>query len=179
MGIREIERELRASGEKAIAAINSDASKQMADIRKDIEKSAEAELKKLEASRKNETELERKRILSKAGLQIREKIESMKAGIVERVFSEASAAVEKLSDREKAKILRSLADEAKKGLEKPEIFVDRKYAKLLKGAKPADIGDFGVRVVSGHITVDNTLSAKMNEIKSNLRHKVVDVLWPQ
>jgi len=179
MGLREIEKEIREAGQKEIEAINREASLEINKMRAEIKKKASSEAHKLEEIGRKDIELEKKRILSRARLQIREKTEQRKADILDKVFQEASSAIMKLSDREKARILKHLADEAKHGLEKPEIFVDSKYARLLKGSKSAALGEFGVRVKSGHITVDNTLSAKMNEIKSNLRHRVVDILWPK
>lgn len=178
MGMKDIEREIRESGQKEIEEINAEASRQLEELRKGVDSRAASEMKKLGERGRSEMDLERKRILAKANLQIKEQIEKKKDGMIERVFGEAGSNVLEMNDKEKAKIIRMLSDEAKEGLEKPQIFVDRKYAKLLKGAKKADIGDFGVKVTSGHISVDNTLSSNLKEIKSGTRHKVADVLWP-
>lgn len=178
MGMKDIEREIRESGQKEIEEINAEASRQLEELRKGVDSRAASEMKKLGERGRSEMDLERKRILAKANLQIKEQVEKKKDEMIEKVFEEAGSSVLGMSDKEKAKIIRMLADEAKEGLEKPQIFVDGKYAKLLKGAKKANIGDFGVKVTSGHISVDNTLSSKLKEIKSGTRHKVADVLWP-
>ncbi|UCD02855.1 MAG: V-type ATP synthase subunit E [Candidatus Aenigmatarchaeota archaeon] len=178
MGMKDIEREIRESGQKEIEQIKKDLSAQLEALRKKIDEKAGSEMRKLEERGRSELELERKRILAKANLRIKEQVEKKKDEIIEHVFEEAGARVIRMTGREKAKIMKFLADEAREGLDRPEVFADGKYATLLKGAKRASIGDFGVKVTSGHISVDNTLSSKLKEIKENSRHKVADALWP-
>jgi vacuolar-type H+-ATPase subunit E/Vma4 len=177
MGLKELEREVREIGRKEINTISLESGREADRIEKEIEQKAASETRKLEERNRKEMELDRKRILAKASLQIKEQAEKKKDEIIEKAFEEAAGRILQMSSREKAGILKMLADEGKKGLESPTVFVDRKYARLLKGAKAKDIGDFGVRVTSGHISVDNTLSAKLEELKSGSRHKVAGVLW--
>lgn len=177
MGMKELEQGIRESGKKEADTINLDAKRELDNINKEIEQKTASEVKKLEEKNRKEMDLDRKRILAKANLQIKEQVETKKDDMIEKVFEEAGKMLLKMNDREKARTLKMLADEGKKGLDKPEIFVDKKYSKLLKGAKTKDIGDFGVQVTSGHISVDNTLTAKLKELKSDSRHKVAVVLW--
>jgi vacuolar-type H+-ATPase subunit E/Vma4 len=178
MGMKDIEREIREAGQKEVDQINRETFGQLEEIRSKIEEKAGSEMRKLEERGRSEMDLERKRILAKANLQIKEQVEKKKDEMIEKVFGDAASHVLRLKDSEKRKIMKMLAEEAKSGLEKPQVFVDGKYSKLLKGARKASVGDFGVKVTSGHISVDNTLSSKMKEIKENSRHKVADVLWP-
>ncbi len=177
MGLKEIEREILETGQKEVDRINREAGQDLGKLEKEINEKTSSEARKLEEKRMKEMELDRKRILAKSNLLIKEQVEKKKDEMIERVFEESSARVLKMGNAEKKRILKKLMEEASEGLEKPTTFVDRKYARLLKGARGSDLGDFGVRVTSGHITVDNTLSAKLKEIKSNSRHKVADVLW--
>ncbi len=177
MGIKEIEREIRESGKNEIDIIIRDAEAEIGKINKQAEQEAHSMAGKLEEKSGRETELERKRILAKANLQIKEMLEKKKDELIEKVFAEARKRVMDMSEKEKAKIIKMLAEEGKKGLESPTVFIDKKYSKLLPGAKPKDIGDIGVLVTSGHISVNNTLTAKLDKLKSDSRHKVAGVLW--
>jgi vacuolar-type H+-ATPase subunit E/Vma4 len=177
MGLREIEKEIRESGKREVERINSEAESETNKIRKEIDDMAESLSKKLRARNEKEMELERKRIVARANLHIKEQAERKKDDIIDSVFEEARNRVMKMGRPEKTRLLRGFAAEGKKGLDRPTVWIDRKFGSL-PGAKNKDIGDFGVVVTSGHITVDNTLSSKLEKVKSDSRHKVAEVLWP-
>jgi vacuolar-type H+-ATPase subunit E/Vma4 len=177
MGLNEIEKEIRKIGKKDIDSMLREANAEIKKMTKEIEAETYKRSGKLRENASKEIDLERKRIIARANLKIKEKIEKRKDEMVESVFGEAEKRILEMSEKEKAKIMKALADEAKKGLDKPEVFVDRKYSKLLPGAKTAEIGDLGVVVKSGHVSVNNTLRAKLDEIKSGSRHKVAELLW--
>ncbi|NIP40270.1 MAG: hypothetical protein GTN39_01980 [Candidatus Aenigmarchaeota archaeon] len=84
-----------------------------------------------------------------------------------------------LSSKEKKRILKKLAEEGKKQIEDPVVFVDKKYVRLLKGAKPLGMNDFGVIVRSrkGRSEVNNTLSKKLEQLNEMLRHRIAEVLF--
>ena len=57
--------------------------------------------------------------------------------------------------------------------------MDRKFQGLVKGAKTGDIKDFGVVIKSksGKSSIDNTLSNRLQELSTLLKHKVADALF--
>jgi vacuolar-type H+-ATPase subunit E/Vma4 len=177
MGLKEIEIEIMNSGKKETDRFSRETEAEINKIKKQIDEKATSMTKKLEDKAAKEMELERKRILANANLRIKEKVEKRKDEIIEKVFSDVREKIMGMDNKGKSRMLKKLAEEGKDGIGKPTVWVDRKYAKLLPGAKAREIGDFGVIVTSGHITVDNTLTSKLENIKSDSRHKVAGVLW--
>ncbi len=177
MGIGEIIRELKETGNKQAEQVRSEEKAETDKLKKEIERDASSEIVKVKEKYRREIDLEKKRIHAKATLQIKEQVEQKRSEVIDRVFLEAEKRVLSMNETGKKKILESLSRDGKAGVSNPTVFVDMKYAKLLKGAKAKGIGDFGVIVESGHVTVDNTLSAKLSEFKSGSRHKVAEVLW--
>lgn len=179
MGLAELENKIRETGEKEAGAIIEDAKTEAEKIRKGYR--GEARKKAVDAMEraKTEAELIKKRIVTDARLEAKEMVDIKRNELIEEVFTEAGKEVEKLSKTEKKKILSRLAEEGKKQIDDPVVYVDRKYSSLLKGAKGTKLNDFGVLVKSrkGESEVNNTLSKKLEEFRDTLKHGIAEVLF--
>ena len=174
-----MENKIRESGKKEIDAIMKDAENESKRIKSEFEAEASVRSDKLIKDAENEAELVKRRILADTKLVAKEVVDNKRNEFIEKVFEETTKKVDKLSTAEKKKIMIKLAEEGKKQIEEPVLFVDKKYASLLKGAKIASIGEFGVVVKSkkGESEVNNTISRKMEQFGSTLRHDIAEVLF--
>jgi len=109
----------------------------------------------------------------------KKEIDSCKAAIVEKAFDEAKSAVLALGKKEKARILKNLADNGSRQINNPIVYADPMYAELLPGAQVEDIKDFGVivRSADGTSSVDNTLNSIMKRFDLSLKPAIVKVLF--
>ena len=105
--------------------------------------------------------------------------ETEKNKLIDQVFDNARMQIMGYSDKEKTAILEALAKQGKKIIKDADILVDKKYSKLLKDAKPKDLGDFGVVVQSkdGKIRIDNTLNNLLKQMETDMRPKIAEVLF--
>lgn len=176
-----IEKKIRENAEREVAAINAEADKKIALINDEIEHEALKAYNEVKKARKNEVELIPRRILSEAQMERKRQVNTKKAEILDSVFEEAKNRIMKMNKKEKAKIMKSLAEDAAKNIKEPVFFVDKQYADLLEGAKTEDIGDFGViaRSKDGSASVDNTLNSVMARYKTALKPQLVKILFKE
>lgn len=174
-----IEKKIRESGEAEIAALEKETEKSIAQIRKEIAEEAEKAYQETRESRRSELELAPRRILSDARMEKKRALDSKKTEIVESVFEKARERILALDRKDKAEILKNLAENGRRQITDPVVYVDRKYADLLENAKAEDIGDFGVIIRSkdGSSSVDNTLGSVMNRLKISLKPAIVKMLF--
>jgi vacuolar-type H+-ATPase subunit E/Vma4 len=176
-----IEKKIRDMGEKEIEEIEKDAENKIAQIKGEIKEEAEKAHNQVIEERKSELELIPRRILSDARMERKNELDSRKAAMVEKAFEEAKTAVLALSKKDKAKILKSLADNGSKQIDDPVVYVDGQYEELLPGAQVEDIKDFGVIVRSGDGTssVDNTLNSIIKRFDLSLKPSIVKILFKE
>lgn len=179
MAIKDIENKIREEGNKEIERINSIAENNVKIIEKVIEKYANSEAENVRKDLMNKAELTRRQIIADANIKAKQMRETEKNNLIEQVFGQAKMQILGADDKEKKAILEGLAKVGKKSIKDAEVLVDKKYAKLLKGAKSQDIGDFGVVVQSkdGKIKIDNTLNNRLKQMEIDLRPKVAEVLF--
>lgn len=165
MGIKELGKHLAESAKKEIAVIEAERDATLKALEAEVKRAAEKEAARIAAEGEKASDAGKKRIIAKAKIRAKERIEAEKLAIVERVFDKAKERILSAPEKEKKAILIAMAKEASLRVEKPVIYADAKYAKLIEGAKVKAIGDFGV-VVEGSRKefVDNTLSSKMARI---------------
>ncbi|MFZ2454860.1 MAG: V-type ATP synthase subunit E [Candidatus Altiarchaeia archaeon] len=174
-----IEKKIRDMGDKEIEEIEKDADSKVAQIKGEIKEEAEKAHNQVIEERKSELELIPRRILSDARMERKNEIDSRKAAMVEKAFEEAKTAVLAMNKKDKAKILKSLAENGSKQITDPVIYVDRQYEDLLPGAQVEDIKDFGVIVRSndGTVSVDNTLNSMIKRFDLSLKPAIVKILF--
>ena len=172
-------RSIEEAGKRETESIKKETDASVKEITKGFEAEAEIQAKKMLDSAKSEARLAKERIISKAKIEARQIFDSRKNDMIDKSFEEAKKKILSMNESEKKKILEKLAKDGSKDMLSPEIFADRKYAKLISGAKEADIDDFGVIIKSkdGKVSVTNTLTERMEEIKSTMRHEVAKVLF--
>ena len=176
-----IEKKIKENAEKEIESINRETDKKIADINREISLDAEKAYVEAKNARKMEVELVPRRILSDAQLERKKQVNATKTALVDKVFEEAKAKIAKMSKKDKAKIIKALADNGSKNIKDPVYYVDKANADLLEGAKTEDIGDFGVIVRSkdGSTSVDNTLASIMEGFKTNYKPEIVKILFKE
>jgi vacuolar-type H+-ATPase subunit E/Vma4 len=176
-----IEKKIRDMGDREIDAIEKDAETKAAHIKTEIKEEAEKAYQSVTEERKSELELVPRRILSDARMERKNELDSKKAAMVAKAFHEAKSAILAMNRKDKAKILRSLAEEGSRQIEDPVYYVDPQYADLLEDAKTEDIKDFGViiRNKDGTISVDNTLDSIMKRFDLSLKPAIVKVLFTE
>jgi vacuolar-type H+-ATPase subunit E/Vma4 len=179
MGMKEIEERIRESGRKEVEGIMKEAEKEAENRRKEFEEEARKRGEGIIREAEIDAELVKRRILADSKLKVKEMADDRRNEIIEEVLERTRKRVMDLDSREKRSILAKLAEEGKKQIEDPVVFVDKKYVRLLSGAKPLAINDFGVIVRSrkGKSEVNNTLSKKMGQLNELLRHRIAEVLF--
>jgi V/A-type H+-transporting ATPase subunit E len=179
MSIKDIENEIREEGSKKIAKINAVAQDNVKIIEQTIEKYAKSEAEKVGKSEMRKADLMRRQIIAEANIKAKQMKEGEKNKLIDQVFDNAKMQILGYDNKEKTAILEALAKEGKKSIKSADILVDKKYSKLLKDAKPADLGDFGVIVQSkdGKIRIDNTLNNLLKQMETDLRPKIAEVLF--
>jgi|WetSurMetagenome_2_1015567.scaffolds.fasta_scaffold05745_5 vacuolar-type H+-ATPase subunit E/Vma4 len=176
-----IEKKIRDMGEREIEEIEKDAENKVSQIKGEIAEEAEKAHNQVIEERKSELELIPRRILSDARMERKNELDSRKAAMVEKAFEEAKTAVLALNKKDKAKILKSLADNGSKQIDDPVIYLDRQYEDLLPGAQVEDIKDFGVivRSADGTSSVDNTLNSIIKRFDLSLKPAIVKILFKE
>jgi len=172
-------RSIEEAGRKEIDRIRKDTDAQIREIRKKFEEEAIGQAKKILDNAKSEAHLAKERILSNAKIEAREMADKKKNALIDNVFEKAKEMILSSGEAEKKKLLISLEEEGKRDIKNPEVFVDKKYANLIRSAKTMNLGDFGVLIKSrdGKETVTNTLTEKTEHIKTTMRHEVAKVLF--
>jgi vacuolar-type H+-ATPase subunit E/Vma4 len=176
-----IEKKIRDMGEKEIEEIEKEAENKVSQIKSEISEEAEKTYNQVIEERKSELELIPRRILSDARMERKNEMDSCKAAMVEKAFEEAKTAILALNKKDKAKILKNLADNGSKQIDDPVIYVDAQYEDLLPGAQTEDIKDFGVivRSADGTCSVDNTLNSVIKRFDLSLKPAIVKVLFKE
>ena len=179
MAIKDIESEIKKEGSKEIKRINKIADNNVKIIEEAIEKHAKNEAEKVRKESENKAELMRRQIIAEANIRGKQMIETRKNELIDQVFDNTKMQILGLEDKEKKEILQGLAETGKKSIKDAEIIVDKKYEKLLKGAKSQDLGDFGVVLQSkdGKVKVVNTLNNRLKQMETDLRPRVAEVLF--
>ncbi len=179
IGLQELEAKIRKDCKDDLEKINSQMEEEIKAIKEGIKKKARVQADQVKKEGEAEIVLVRKRIMADANTQVRAIISSEKNKLLDKVFQEAGDIIRNLSDSEKKHILRNLADEGMRSIDDPVILVDKKYVGLLDGAKPADLGDFGVVVISKDKTlrIDNTLESRLKQFKATIKPEVVSILF--
>jgi vacuolar-type H+-ATPase subunit E/Vma4 len=176
-----IEKKIKENAEKEIDAINRETEKKIGELDREIGLDAEKAFVEVKNKRKMEVELAPRRIISDAQLERKKKVNAKKTELVDAVFEEAKTRITKMSKKDRAKIMKTLADNGSKNIKDPAYFVDKQYLDLLEGAKADDIADFGVIVKSkdGSTSVDNTLGSIMTSLKTNYKPQIVKLLFKE
>lgn len=174
-----MEEKIRESGKKEIEEIIKEAESEAERIRGGFREEAGKRSGQILKEAEAEAGLLRRRILAESKLAAKERAEEKMNELIEGVLENSRKAIEKMSAKEKRAMLSRLAEEGKRHIEDPVVFVDRKYARLLRGAKAMKINDFGVIVRSGKgkSEISNTLSSKLRQMDENLRHEIAEALF--
>ncbi|MHC1625309.1 MAG: V-type ATP synthase subunit E [Methermicoccaceae archaeon] len=176
MGLEElkerIQREASEELERYRKQVEAERARIIEEWRIETEKKAEAILRE----GKKEAQFAKRRELSATKLRVRMEKANAIASLINEVYEETAKHVLSLPDEEKKKLLQRMMEDASAGLDSYEVFVDRQYASLLPDAKPDDIGEFGVVVVSGKLRIERLLSDRLQELKS-LRPEVHKILF--
>ncbi len=178
MALEEIKKRILEKGDEEIRKIDAEARKEENNIENSIKADEEKVYKDVVDKRRQELELIPKRIISNARMEKKFRVESKKAEIVHNVFREAKKKILEMDDKEKGRILKNLAEDAKENVRDPVVYVDRRYSNLIN-AKARNIGDFGVIVESkdGLMRVDNTLNSVILRMGPDLKASVMRVLF--
>ncbi|ODS42748.1 MAG: hypothetical protein MSIBF_05495 [Candidatus Altiarchaeales archaeon IMC4] len=174
MGLSEIEKRIRDEAASEIEAINKEVQAKVDEIKQDIKAEAKKKADKIRKDGASEAALEYRRMIADAVIESSDLLEKEKNLLMRKVFEEARQKIESLPDAEKKKILERLAADGKKSIKDPQVLVDKKYAKLISGAKASDIGDFGAILESkdGKMRIDNTLGTRLGQIEKSMRSDV-------
>lgn len=179
MSVKKLEDHLRSLGEKEVAQIKKEKDESLEVLRGELDEMAKKAVFQIKQEGMREAESTKRKIIARAKIEAKEKVESEKIRIIDKALEGASDKILKGSDAKKKQVLEALAKEATKGLKDAEVYVDKKYVKLLKSAKSKQLGSFGVLVEGsgGGVTIDNTLDSKITRMRDELVPGLVDVLF--
>ena len=179
MGLEELESRIAEDAEKQIQEIKQESNKRIKEIQEGIERDANQEAEKILRNGKQEANLTYRRIIADTIIKGKYRIEKRKNSIIDDAFGTARNNILESSDPEKKKFLEKLIEIDRDKVNEPQIMVDPKYANLVKEAKAVDIGDFGVIIQSrdGKMRIDNTLTNKINRLKTTLRAEISSMLF--
>jgi len=178
MALDKIEKRIRGKGDTEIREIEKTAEEETNEIERGIRTEVEKVHKAIVEKRRQELELIPKRIISNARMERKLQIDSKKTKVVQDAFEEAKNRILGMDDKKKEKILKNLAEDGKKHVKDPVLYVDKKYSKLIK-AEVKNIDDFGIIIESrdGSMRVNNTLNNLMTGIEPDLKAKVGGILF--
>jgi vacuolar-type H+-ATPase subunit E/Vma4 len=176
-----IEKKIRSTGDKEIEALEKEADSKIAETRTEIKEDAQKAYDAVIEERRKELDFIPRRMLSDARMERKKEIDSTRANMVENAFEGAKSGILALNKKDKAKIMKMLADNGSQQIKDPVICADKQYADLLEGAEQEDLGDFGVIVRSkdGTISVDNTLNTIIKRFDLSLKPAIVKVLFKE
>jgi len=178
MSLDKLEQSVRKSARAEIEKIKKQTEVELEAIKNKIKSDAARECEKYKARKEHEIKLLEKRILADARMKAKTKTESEKTKLIDSVFLSVRDKILGLDKKQKTKILQKLAQDGKKGVQNPVVYVDSKYRDLIP-AKSRNIGDFGVIIESkdGSVSVDNTLSSVLARMRPALEPKIVQMLF--
>jgi len=178
MGMKELGKHLTEAADKEIAEIEAKRDASLKALEGEMKSAAEKEAKRISGDGEKSADAGKKRIIAKARIRAKDAIEAEKLAIVEAVFEDARKRILASPESQQRAVLEKMAKEACAGVEKPVVYADAKYARLLPGAKALQIGDFGV-VVKGSRgeSVDNTLLSKMARLWGDVAPDVARTLF--
>ena len=179
MGLKELEAEIREKGRTEISKIREEANARTKEIEGEINKEIEKRSKEILQKGERESVAVERRILAEAKLKAKNTIEIERIRILDRVFEEARKDILNLPNSKKTAILKNLIDDGKKEIANPTVYVDKRYKELVSGVKAKDLEDFGIVLESedGSLIVDNTLSAKLENLRLILTPDIVKILF--
>lgn len=179
IGLEKLEAEIKKSVSKEMERIEAETKREIESIRSGFQKSAKEQAERIKKDSEIEKEMIRKRIIADANTGVKEIIGAEKNRIINEVFADARNVILNLHEKEKKGIITTLAEEGKREVKNPTILVDGKYKKLLKDAKTAELGDFGVVIMSKDKTlrIDNTLESRLKQMKKTLKPKIASILF--
>ncbi len=178
MGLKEIEREIKANGKREVNKIEKENKETIKEIKREIAAAAKKEYEKEKLQRSKELSAIPKKIISDAKMFKRREINAKRVQLLEKVFIKAQEKIVKLDDKKKKEILENLIAQAE-GIKNPLIQVDKKYAHLLKGVKKTEMNDFGVIIEDreGVLRIDNTLASVTERIRTKVEPEVAKILF--
>jgi vacuolar-type H+-ATPase subunit E/Vma4 len=181
MGLKEIEEGIRKSVEKEIESVRAEARKEIEKIREENRKIAERKYKEIIEKGRKSCLIIRKRVTGNAKLEAREMVEKRRNDIIEELFRKARERVVNADRKTQEAMLKKFVKDGVKGIENPEIIIDKKYVHLLKGAKPGRVDDFGVIITDekNGVEVDCTLKNVLFRMMGKMEHEIVRILWPK
>jgi len=179
-GVGKIIEEINKRAAQNISEIEKESAKKTDLIMKHFEQLAAQDAEKIRQQEEAQILLAKKQIISNAEIEAKDKIDKEKFNWIENVFEETRQVILNLSDKEKKEILEKMCDIPDK--KNFVFYVSQKYASLLsdvENVKVADINDFGVIIKSndGKITMDNTLTNRLNLLKQHKRSEVAKILF--
>ncbi|OQX21064.1 MAG: hypothetical protein BWK75_03995 [Candidatus Altiarchaeales archaeon A3] len=174
--IGRIENEARAKA----GEIENSSAKKVNLIMQHFERLADDNAEKIRKQGEDEISLIKRQIISNAEIGAKDKIDKEKFIWVENAFEEARQTILNLNAQEKKDILERMCDIPDK--ENFVFCVDKKYINLLgnvDNVKEDNINDFGVIIKSkdGRVTIDNTITNRLNILKQNRRYDVAKILF--
>lgn len=181
MGLKEVEEKIREEGGKEEEEIQKETERVVQEIKGKIDEEAEKEYEEEKRKKKKELSVIPKKIVSDANMEKKKELNSKKSELLDEVFTAAQEKILQMSDKKKKKILKNLIQQEER--ENPIIYVDKKYASLLKDMKGVKakkgMEDFGVIIESkeGSLRIDNTLSNAMERIRTKIEPEVAKILF--
>jgi len=184
MGLGELKNRIASDAESEISEINSEADGRISVLTESVRKSSLEKADKILKDAEAKADLAFKKIVSKARVEASSQVSCLKNQLIEDVFSEVSAKIESLSDKQKRQVLSNLVSGASRVGDDVVVYVDPKYKKLIPTSKQytvvgKNLGVFGVVLSSadGLITVDNTLPAVIARTRDQLKPCVSEILY--
>ncbi len=180
-GIEEIIRRIDNEAKAKVGEIEKSSEQKANLIMQHFERLAEENAEKIRKRGNDEISLIKRQIISNAEIDAKDKTDKEKFVWVENVFEEARQTILNLNDNDKKNILKRMCDIPNK--ENFVFYVDKKYINLLDknnaDVKELDINDFGVIIKSkdDRVTIDNTLTNRLNILKMNRRYDVAKILF--
>jgi len=168
MGLEAVKDEILNSAKEHSNSLIAEARKEASRIMKDAEKKAEASREKSEAETKKMMDVIKRQELAAAELENKKMLLESKKQVIESVFAEARARLEKLDDKKREDYIKKLIEKIKNEIQAEHVYCSKKDAKFVKGfdANPIDIiGGLIAENKERTIRVDSSFDTMLESIK--------------
>ncbi|MFH1788492.1 MAG: V-type ATP synthase subunit E [Candidatus Altiarchaeota archaeon] len=181
MALNELKEKILSDADAQIEQVRKKGDAELGEVNERFKKRIEEESAEIIGKARRNAELSRREITGKAGVNGKVMVLEAKRRLLDDLFKEAEASVDKLSDADKKKIIARVLKDAE-GFGDCIVHVAGEYRKLVPRkfkVKTADFTDFGIVIASsdGARKIDNRLPAVLLEARPRIEAELNKILW--
>ncbi|MBI3034699.1 hypothetical protein HYY71_00105 [Candidatus Woesearchaeota archaeon] len=168
MGLEAVKEEILNSAKEQANSLIAEGRKEASRIARETEKKIEEMQSRSEAEIKKALDMIKRQESASAELDSRKMLLEARKQAIENVFAEARKSLERLDDKKKEFIMKSLLEKAKKEIEVAKIYCSKKDARFVRGMDVAAAGMIGGIIAEnseGTIRIDYSFDTMLQSIK--------------